>query len=160
MFQLAKVIETTACNMCDMLLHWQFTVHHYYKVAYNTNRWTELESSRSVRSSSVSFLSECLDPNHISSVLLALSWSLLDEHQFATTDMQSWSTRLARQTSWTGTSVYACLLSAYKWYLTQCQWNTVLISSVYEINLIGPSTEPWGTLQLTATGPDDTLFTR
>jgi len=34
-------------------------------------------------------------PNQISSVFVALSWSLLDEHQLTTSDIQSWSTYLA-----------------------------------------------------------------
>jgi len=39
--------------------------------------------------------SKCLQQNQISSVFVALSWSLLDEHQLTTSDIQSWSTHLA-----------------------------------------------------------------
>ena len=56
----------------------------------------EPESSSNVKSLIlVSFFRENLELNQISSDLLALSWSLVDEHQFATSDIQSWSTRLA-----------------------------------------------------------------
>jgi len=42
--------------------------------------WTTPESIWNLRSSTETFCSECRVPNQISSLLLALSWSLLDKH--------------------------------------------------------------------------------
>ena len=81
-----------------------------YCIVYTTSTgWTEPEpeSSRSVKSFSVSFFSECLELNHISSDLLALSWSLLDEHQFATSDItQSCSTCLSNNNN---NNIHICI---------------------------------------------------
>jgi len=73
------------------------TVHRQVLLQGRVQHW--LQASFSVRSLSVSFLSEYLEPNQINSVLLALSCSLLDELQFTTSDMQSSSWRRADQIS-------------------------------------------------------------
>jgi len=89
------MIEAAACDLSDMLLHRQFTVQLDSEVTYNTDWMNRTRVKMQCQIVLSCFLQQLVKSNQISSVDVALSWSLLDEHQLATSDIQSWSTHLA-----------------------------------------------------------------
>ena len=98
-----------------------------------------------------------LEPNLINSVLSGLSCSLWDEHQFFrfVTHVSSrlWCSITTSSRMWSS----SCESSAYRWWLISNLLMVSTMSSVYSMNSWGPSTEPWGTPQVSYTGTDESI---
>ena len=95
------------------------------------------------------------ETNQINSVMSGLNCSLRDEHQSFRFPTHV-SSRLrcsitASSRMWS--SSYES--SAYRWWLISNLLMVSTMSSVYSMNSWRPSTELWGTLQVSCTGPDE-----